>query len=146
MKKKLPVLIGSLTRTISSIALAFFLGSPTALADPELEKQLKDVVMADTTLSPENKGKLVSIIETVTVQNEGIQAKIREQKVQLLKALIAGSTESHEAKNLKRSLIKLNDQRLENSLRALESLKDVLGHQKNPEILFNKILDMGGRY
>jgi hypothetical protein len=120
--------------------------SGNAKADAELEKQLKDVVMADTALSVEAKGKLVAIIENVTIKNEEIQIKIREQKVQLLKALLAKPGGSNEAKNLRRSLIKLNDERLENSLKALESLKEVLGHQKNPEILFNKILEAGGRY
>ena len=146
MKKKSQVFFGILTRSLTSLGVFLFLGSSLAFADAELEKQLKEVIMADAALGAETQGKLISIIESVTIQNDQIQAKIREQKVQLLKAVLAKPNGSKEAKDLKRSLIKLNDQRLENSLKALESLKDVLGHQKNPEILFNKILELGGRY
>jgi hypothetical protein len=146
MKTMLPLLIRSVAPTLASIMLILTLGTSTAFADAELEKQLKEVIMADTALGAETQGKLISIIESVTIQNDQIQAKIREQKVQLLKAVLAKPNGSKEAKDLKRSLIKLSDQRLENSLKALESLKDVLGHQKNPEILFNKILELGGRY
>lgn len=138
-------LFRSLARTNACLIALFLLGTPPAFADAELEKQLKEVVMADTAISPDTQKKLISIIETLTVQNDEIQSKIREQKVQLLKAVLSKSNESKEASNLKRSLIKLNDQRLENGLKALESLKEVLGHQKNPEILFNKILELGGR-
>jgi hypothetical protein len=146
MKIKTSSLIRSLARTLASIALICALGTSSAFADAELEKQLKEVVMADSALRPETQKQLISIIESVTVQNDEIQVKIREQKVLLLKAVLAKPNGSKEAKDLKRSLIKLNDQRLENSLKALESLREVLGHQKNPEVLFQKILELGGRY
>lgn len=146
MKNKSLVFFGILTRSLVALALILSFGSSSAFADAELEKQLKEVIMADTAIDADTRGKLVSIIEKVTLQNDEIQTKIREQKVQFLKALLDKPNGSKEAKELKRSLIKLNDQRLENSLKALESLKQVLGHQKNPEILFNKILELGGRY
>ncbi|MBU6153117.1 MAG: hypothetical protein KGP28_02335 [Bdellovibrionales bacterium] len=146
MKNKSLVFFGRMTRSIASLAVFFSLGSSTAFADVELEQQLKEVVMTDTGIGPEIKNKLISIIEKVTSENNEINTKIREQKVMLLKALLSKSSAPKEAKELKQSLIKLNDQRLDNSLKALESLKDVLGHQKNPEILFKKILELGGRY
>jgi len=115
-------------------------------ADAELEQQLKQVIQEDTNLSPDQRTKLTSIIQDVTQKNNALQEQIRTQKVEFLKALLANPQGSKEARNLKRSLIKLHDQRLENSLKALEELKEVLGHQKNPQILFQKILDVGGRF
>ncbi len=138
-------LLKPFARTKACLIAISLLGTSPAYADAELEKQLKEVVMADTAISSDTQKKLISIIETLTIQNDEIQAKIREQKVQLLKAVLYKPSGSKEAGDLKRSLVKLNDQRLQNGLKALESLKEVLGHQKNPEILFNKILELGGR-
>lgn len=146
MKMKSLNFPGTLTRSFTLLGMIFLLGGSAALADAELEKQLKEVITADTALSAETQGKLIAIIEKVSIQNDELQKKIREQKVQLLKLVLAQPNGSKEGRDLKRSLIKLNDQRLENSLKALESLRDVLGHQKNPEILFNKILELGGRF
>ena len=125
--------------------LSFLAPAQRAQADTTLGQQLKEVVQADAQLSDENKSKLSAIIDRLTQKNEEIQAQIREKKIELLKALLAKPKGSKEAKSLKRSIIRLHDQKLENGLKALEDLKDVLGHQKDPEILFQKILELGGR-
>ncbi|NDD92804.1 hypothetical protein EBZ37_12035 [bacterium] len=136
----------SLFRTVLILIASLTLSPSLSRADAELEQQLKQVIQEDTNLSPDQRTKLTSIIQDVTQKNNALQEQIRTQKVEFLKALLANPQGSKEARNLKRSLIKLHDQRLENSLKALEELKEVLGHQKNPQILFQKILDVGGRF
>ncbi|NDF16125.1 hypothetical protein EB061_12540 [bacterium] len=82
----------------------------------------------------------------MAAKNEEIQTLMNQKKSLLVKELLAFPYRKSRVESLKRSILKLNEERARNGLQALDQLKEVMGHQDNPQKVMDRVIEMGGRF
>jgi hypothetical protein len=118
---------------------------PVGSSSESLNRRLEDLIEADAELTRARKDELLGVIRRMASKNEEIMTLINQKKSLLIKALLARPYQKHRVDNLKRSILRLNHERAQNGLQALEQLKEVMGHQDNPQTVMEKVMEMGGR-
>ena len=118
---------------------------PIMTTPSSLNEHVRGIIEGDSALSPDKKATLIGIVDKTSAENTETQILINQKSSLLLKELLSDPYHPKNVSFLKKSLVKLNEKKLSNSLQALEQIKEVLGHYKDREILFNKMLQLGGR-
>lgn len=119
---------------------------PVSSSTQSLNQRLEELVEGDASLTRERKDELLAVLRRMAAKNEEILTLMNQKKSLLVKELLSQPYRKNRAESLKRSILKLNDERARNGLQALEQLKEVMGHQDNPQTVLEKVMDMGGRY
>jgi hypothetical protein len=118
---------------------------PVDSSPGSLNRRLEDLIEADAELTRSRKDELLTVIRRMSSKNEEIMTLIHQKKSLLIKALLASPYQKNRVESLKRSILKLHHDRAQNGLKALEQLKEVMGHQDNPQTVMEKFMEMGGR-
>jgi hypothetical protein len=111
-----------------------------------LSRRLEDLVESDQALSRFRKDELLGVLRRMAERNEEIQTLMNQKKSLLVKELLAYPYRKSRVESLKRSILKLNEDRARNGLQALDQLKEVMGHQDNPQKVMDRVIEMGGRF
>ncbi len=119
---------------------------PVNSSSQSLSQRLEDLVESDSALSRSRKDELLGVLRQMAAKNEEIQTLMNQKKSLLVKELLAYPYRKSRVESLKRSILKLNEERARNGLQALDQLKEVMGHQDNPQKVMDRVIEMGGRF
>jgi hypothetical protein len=119
---------------------------PVNSSSQSLSQRLEDLVESDSALSRSRKDELLGVLRQMAAKNEEIQTLMNQKKSLLVKELLAFPYRKSRVESLKRSILKLNEERARNGLQALDQLKEVMGHQDNPQKVMDRVIEMGGRF